>query len=512
MDHVVFEGTRFDRESDGSISKDTLTAIKRKINGLKRRKDDPTAEASILKLQSFIDAKPTCTEPTVHVPELAVPTVPTVPTESTVPVPSVITVPEPTVPTEITVPVLSEAEPVSPPLMPVYPTLILSSESSYVYRVLEYVHGALRTPNVSKRSTHVSQSLPMPKGLDPMFFRDNMSHFRDYMVTPKIDGERMLFVMCAFRTMSSSVYQYLSAFVSMRGVVYPVSVRAPKEYFFGTIIDGEFDAKKNVYYPFDIFEMKGRQYGCELYESVLKGLDSYLLADVDINPAMRSLDNHDDSIRFQMKPFVRLSMIESLKSYVDRHHCDGLILVNSVRHYERGSNDYFKWKMEPSIDLGFRYTSTRDTSTHVIPVTDKFGIEVLLSNGKTFPYGSKIVLSVADKRRLIDLVSPTTLMEVIVELRIDAVDCKWHRYSPRPHDAFGESSDDDKTPEQAKVVIDEIKSLNLSIVRERRDKVNPNGFLTVMSTISDCIRPLTWSEIVSLATEDLESKKKRVRF
>lgn len=498
---IVFEGVTFKREPDGTCSKDTIAAIRRKISGLKRRK--VPNEEEIARLTHFIES--------VYVPPAAPTTTPAAPTaavatndddteteseseseaESEAEAEAEVgtgSVDGSSSPVPVSSSVVDDDTP-SPPKRPPAPPLILSVELNYISRVLEFVHRCLGTaePTVD---TYLSVSTPMPGSLDAVMFRSPSFRPEEYIVTPKIDGERMFLAIAGFTTISGKT-NYLSALVSLRGVVYPVKVEAPRPYFAGTLLDGEFDEKTNMYYPFDIVRVAGHDYRGSRYSEVLDALQKIT------REVTWARDGY--SIVWGRKPFVQGTHAQSLRDYVDRMKCDGLVYTHENRVYtSKGYTGIYKWKMVPSIDVAVEL-SDEPGRPHVCPWKGRLGFAMLVSKRMDpFAHGSKVVLSTEDKQRLFDVLSPAahTGARYIFEFEITHVDCKWHVYEPkRSSDIYDESSEDDRSPERAKTVVDVVHSLHLKILRERRDKTAPNHPLTIQSTIADCANRLNWTDL-----------------
>lgn len=460
MASIEFEGTVFTRESDGSLSKDTLLALKRKIQGLKRRKD-PKAPAEAERLQAFIDAAP------VPVP------VPTTTVVEESPVPAVVA----EVPVTTTV-LTAAAELVvheeetgskSPPDRPFAPTLILTGEVSYLARVLEYVHFALRTENPTYE-TLPHASLCMPASLNPFFWRSQRPKVRDnYYVSPKVDGERMLFAMCGFRPVNKPDFVFLSCLVSVRGIAYPICVEAPAAYFRGTLLDGELDVKTMTYYPFDAIQMAGHDYSRAPYATTIELVQTKLMREVRI-------ESQSYGMVWGTKPVVLGSEARKLQTWVAHHKCDGLIFTHADRRLAcpgRVQGPIYKWKMEPSIDLGMELS----------------GSTFNFFTGKTWlPFEHTILLDDADRRTLLD--TCTSPARHIFEFSIVSVDGTWALYEPkRSSDMFDEVGSD------AEVRFRGPLRIRLKLLRERRDKVAPNHIRTVMTTLGDCVEPLTWNDL-----------------
>lgn len=460
MASIEFEGTVFTRESDGSLSKDTLLALKRKIQGLKRRKD-PKAPAEAERLQAFIDAAPAAgpSVPSVPAAGPSVPSVPSVPAAG----PS-----EPSVTTTVLT-ADDSAGSKSPPDRPFAPTLILSGEVSYLARVLEYVHFALRTENPNY-NTLPHASLCMPASLNPFFWRSQRPKVRDdYYVSPKVDGERMLFAMCGFRAYNKPDFVFLSCLVSVRGIVYPICVESPAAYFRGTLLDGELDVKTMTYYPFDAIQIAGHDYSRAPYATTIELVQTKLMREVRI-------ESQSYGMVWGTKPVVLGSEARSLQTWVSHHRCDGLIFTHSDRRLAcpgRVQGPIYKWKMEPSIDLGVELSGST------------FGY----FTGKTWmPFEHTILLDDADRRTLLDLC--TSPARHIFEFSIVSVDGTWALYEPkRASDMYDEVGSD------AEVRFRGTLRIRLKLLRERRDKVAPNHIRTVMTTLGDCVEPLTWNDL-----------------
>jgi hypothetical protein len=489
---ISFEGTVFTREADGTCSKETIAAIKRKISGIKRRK--VPNEAEIARLTAFIESvytEPSATSLAIaesalaatvdHHPEPAV--------ESTAE-------PEPTaVAAELFVSVKTSVEAAvdddapSPPSRPVVPPLILSVEVNYVARMIEFVHRCLGTQSPTY-NTFPSAGAPMPSSLDAVLFKSKAFRRSDYTVTPKIDGERMFLAICGFMTHSGTI-NYLSALVSLRGIVYPVSVVAPHDYYKGTCLDGELDPKTNLFYPFDVVKIAGVDYRPMDYSVVLDAVQRVTSEVYWIRDAY--------GMGWGLKPFVGASQARTLEDYVRHHKCDGLIYTHEKRVYRpNGFSGILKWKMIPSIDLGVELTDDLGRA-HVCPYEGRIGFAMLTSK-RWMPYhhGSKIVLSAADRKTIFDRIAPAAPSgaRYIFEFEVMGIDCKWHVYEPpRASDMYGESSEDDMNPEKAKTIIDSVSQIRLKLLRERRDKTAPNHALTIDSTLANCANPITWDDL-----------------
>jgi len=469
MEALTFEGTVFTRESDGSLSKETLQSLKRKIQGLKRRKD-PKAPAEAERLQAFIDYVPgaTVVEPVVvHEPVTTV----------VAPVTTVV-VDEPV--TTVVAPVVvhepattEETGSKSPPDRPFAPTLLLSVEVSYVGRALEYVHFALNTPS-PKYSTLPHESLCMPASLNPFFWRAASKRNRDdYYASPKVDGERMLFAMFGFRPVDSEDFVFLSCLMSVRGVAYPICVEAPAKYFRGTLLDGELDAKTMTYYPFDAVQIAGQDYSRRSYGETVEAIQTRVVREVRI-------DSGSYGMQWGSKPIVLGSEARTLRTWVSHHKCDGLVFTHGDRRLAcpgRLQGPVYKWKMEPSIDLG----------------VELHGSTLAFFTGKTwmpFEYSAAIQFSDEDRKQLFE--SITTPARHIFEFAVQSVEGTWTLYEPkRSSDMY----DDDGVGCEAEVRFRHVREIRLKLLRERRDKVAPNHIRTVMTTLGDCVQPLTWDHL-----------------
>ncbi len=191
----------------------------------------------------------------------------------------------------------------------------------------------------------------------------------DFLVSLKTDGTRYIMYM-TFRPESESPVTLL---IDRAKNMYEIETWANKEYYFGTILDGELVWKlpnetQSTFLVFDVIKVKGIMKTDISYSQRLECIRSIIYEDdimIDDDDTTRleshieecdkivSMNNLSDLV-LKSKSFAPLSCLQ--KVWNDRNFSsyrnDGLIITKNMSYYKHGSDrSTFKWKPTCSIDI-----------------------------------------------------------------------------------------------------------------------------------------------------------------
>ena len=244
------------------------------------------------------------------------------------------------------------------PLLPSYSKV----ESEFEKKL--YWESLLQDWNLPKHIKHFPGSHPV--SIEEKDLESIKQNKNDFLVSLKTDGTRYIMYM-TFRPGTQSPVTLL---IDRAKNIYEIETWANKEYYFGTILDGELVWKlpnetQSTLRVFDVIKVKGVMKTDTTYSQRLECIRS-IIYDGDIMIDDESLEslieecdkivsmNNLSDLDLKSKSFAPLSCLE--KVWNDRnlspYRNDGLIITKNMNGYKHGSDrSTFKWKPTCSIDI-----------------------------------------------------------------------------------------------------------------------------------------------------------------
>lgn len=271
-----------------------------------------------------------------------------------------------------------------------YPSKFLQGN----YKCAQYIRGLVH--HFWPDSNQVNFPAPQPRSLNRKSIK--LINPDDYVVSEKSDGVRYLLVLGTYPrsiVLPPNTIREFAAFIDRRFQIYQTIVTAKKQFFKGTILDGElvWEFEKNLKTPrhlflvFDIVAHKGERVGyrgfLERYELIHKIIDVFpndILSEPMTWEHMATKLSKEGKIvslglgteyclQIRPKAFGPMKEIESIMANRKqlRHHSDGLIFMPKMLPVTAGSHPaMFKWKEHNTID--FLLTGRVSTNSDVVVI------------------------------------------------------------------------------------------------------------------------------------------------
>lgn len=226
---------------------------------------------------------------------------------------------------------------------------------------------------------------PLPQTLTLAAFKKKLLTKSAYSVTEKADGERFLLFI-------DNVGGY--NFISRKSDIKRLTGVPPRRDFAGTLIDGEFDAEKDIFYSFDILFAKGKDLR---RDKLKKRLDELFGLLVQLrNPFVKMktffLEYNGKIITIPSnKPTAFKNIYEAAGAIWSKrknfqYELDGLIFTPVGEPYN--TRNTFKWKDENTIDFHYDknqlfLAGTRKNGSYgILPFSGIDGKGTFMSRGK----------------------------------------------------------------------------------------------------------------------------------